>query len=166
MTATTWSLPPKPIAPTSPVARRLLVKSFYVLLNWGARTKIPEDAGDFRLLSPRAATRCGNSRAQPFLQGLVELDRLSPVPDRLRAGTARRRPHHMEYPNALIGLSLNGLTAFSVAPLRFATMLGRMLAVIAFVTARRSSTRRWSMAKRCRAIRRCLSASWCSAACN
>ena len=37
------------------VARRLLVKSFYVLLNWGARTKIPEDAGDFRLLSPRAA---------------------------------------------------------------------------------------------------------------
>jgi glycosyltransferase involved in cell wall biosynthesis len=37
------------------VARRLLVKSFYLLVNWGARTKIPEDAGDFRLLSPRAA---------------------------------------------------------------------------------------------------------------
>ena len=37
------------------VARRILVKSFYLLLNWGARTKIPEDAGDFRLLSPRAA---------------------------------------------------------------------------------------------------------------
>jgi len=33
----------------------------------------------------------------------------------------------------LIGLSLNGLTAFSVAPLRFATMLGTVLAVIAFV---------------------------------
>jgi hypothetical protein len=33
----------------------------------------------------------------------------------------------------LIGLSLNGLTAFSVAPLRFATMLGTVLAVIAFI---------------------------------
>ena len=33
----------------------------------------------------------------------------------------------------LIGLSLNGLTAFSVAPLRFATMLGAVIALIAFV---------------------------------
>src|SRR5580700_5308129 len=35
--------------------RRVAVKAFYTLINWGARTKIPEDAGDFRLLSPRAA---------------------------------------------------------------------------------------------------------------
>src|SRR5581483_3840434 len=37
------------------LVRRVLVKGFYRLLNWGARTSIPEDAGDFRLLSPRAA---------------------------------------------------------------------------------------------------------------
>ena len=35
--------------------RRLGGRMFYALLNWGARHKIPEDAGDFRLLSPRAA---------------------------------------------------------------------------------------------------------------
>ena len=35
--------------------RRTGVRSFYALLNWGVRHKIPEDAGDFRLLSPRAA---------------------------------------------------------------------------------------------------------------
>ncbi len=35
--------------------RRLAVHGFYALINWGARQKIPEDAGDFRLLSPRAA---------------------------------------------------------------------------------------------------------------
>src|SRR6266581_4554586 len=34
--------------------RRFGGKSFYTLINWGARAKIPEDAGDFRLLSPRA----------------------------------------------------------------------------------------------------------------
>ena len=36
-------------------ARRFAVKGFYALINWGARQKIPPDAGDFRLLSPRAA---------------------------------------------------------------------------------------------------------------
>src|SRR6201999_3322675 len=35
--------------------RRLAVHGFYALINWGARQKIPEDAGDFRLPSPRAA---------------------------------------------------------------------------------------------------------------
>src|SRR6202022_3154103 len=35
--------------------RRFAVHGFYALINWGARQKIPEDAGDFRLLSPRAA---------------------------------------------------------------------------------------------------------------
>ena len=43
--------------------RRLGVRTFYTLINWGARQKIPEDAGDFRLLSPRAAaaTACRQS---------------------------------------------------------------------------------------------------------
>ena len=35
--------------------RRIAVKCFYAIMNWRARAKIPEDAGDFRLLSPRAA---------------------------------------------------------------------------------------------------------------
>ena len=38
-----------------PFLRRQGVAGFYWLLNWRARLKIPEDAGDFRLLSPRAA---------------------------------------------------------------------------------------------------------------
>src|SRR5579871_6262903 len=40
---------------TEPALRRFGGKVFYALLNWGSRHKIPEDAGDFRLLSPRAA---------------------------------------------------------------------------------------------------------------
>ena len=80
-----------------PWLRRLGVKTFYSLINWGARQKIPEDAGDFRLLSPRAADRAAAAAgAQPVLQGAGELDRLPPDPGRLRAGGAHPRPHHLE----------------------------------------------------------------------
>src|SRR6266511_3805736 len=40
---------------SEPWLRRLGVRTFYALINWGARQKFPADAGDFRLLSPRAA---------------------------------------------------------------------------------------------------------------
>ena len=74
-----------------PWLRRLGVKMFYALINWGARQKIPEDAGDFRLLSPRAAAALqAAAGAQPVLQGAGELDRLPPDPRRLRAGRAHR----------------------------------------------------------------------------
>ena len=38
-----------------PWLRRTGVRWFYALINFGQRQRIPEDAGDFRLLSPRAA---------------------------------------------------------------------------------------------------------------
>ena len=55
MAATTSSTPPRRIAKTSRRCAGSAARAFYALLNWGARHKIPEDAGDFRLLSPRAA---------------------------------------------------------------------------------------------------------------
>ena len=70
-----------------PFLRRIAVHGFYALINWGARQKIPEDAGDFRLLSPRAVDGAAPAAgAQPLLQGAGELDRLPPDPRRLRAG--------------------------------------------------------------------------------
>ena len=109
--------------------RRTGVRSFYNLLNWGARHKIPEDAGDFRLLSPRAA------------------DALRQMPERNRffkglSSWIGFRQTRVDYEPAvrahgnttwnvwtLIGLSIEGLTSFSVAPLRFASLLGLALAV-------------------------------------
>jgi glycosyltransferase involved in cell wall biosynthesis len=113
--------------------RRAAVKSFYRLLNWGARTKIPEDAGDFRLLSPRAAIALRQlPERNRFFKGLASWIgfrqmRIDYEPEARADG---RTTWNMR---RLIGLSLNGLTAFSVAPLRFATMLGVVIALIAFV---------------------------------
>jgi polyisoprenyl-phosphate glycosyltransferase len=115
------------------VTRRIAVKAFYLLLNWGTRTKIPEDAGDFRLLSPRAANALRQlPERNRFFKGLASWIgfrqmRLDYAPE---ARTGGRSTWNVR---SLIGLSLNGLTSFSVAPLRVATMLGSLLAAIALV---------------------------------
>ena len=115
------------------LVRRIGVKTFYLLLNWGAHTKIPEDAGDFRLLSPRAASALRQlPERNRFFKGLASWIgfrqmRIDYEPQPRADGRTTWNVH------SLIGLSLNGLTSFSVAPLRFATMLGLLLAAIALV---------------------------------
>jgi glycosyltransferase involved in cell wall biosynthesis len=113
--------------------RRTGVHWFYALINWGQRQKIPEDAGDFRLLSPRAATAL---RQMPernrFFKGIsswigfrqVRVD-YEPAP----------RAHGATTWNvwSLIGFSIEGLTSFTVAPLRLASLLGLVLAASALL---------------------------------
>src|SRR5882757_3514262 len=113
--------------------RRLAVHGFYALINYGARQKIPEDAGDFRLLSPRAAAALKQlPERNRFFKGLaswigfrqIRVD-YEPAP----------RAHGITTFSAgrLVGLSIEGLTSFSVAPLRFASLLGVLLASVAFL---------------------------------
>jgi polyisoprenyl-phosphate glycosyltransferase len=115
------------------VTRRIAVKMFYILLNWGAHTKIPEDAGDFRLLSPRAVSALRQlPERNRFFKGLASWIgfRQMRIDYEPQARAGGRTTWNVR---SLIGLSLNGLTAFSVAPLRFATMLGSLLAAVALV---------------------------------
>jgi glycosyltransferase involved in cell wall biosynthesis len=116
-----------------PWLRRTGVHWFYAMINLGQRQRIPEDAGDFRLLSPRAAAAL---RQMPernrFFKGMsswigfrqVRVD-YTPAP----------RAHGMTTWNVwtLVGLSIEGLTSFSVAPLRVASLLGLLLAALALL---------------------------------
>jgi polyisoprenyl-phosphate glycosyltransferase len=112
--------------------RRLAVKCFYLLLNWGARPKIPEDAGDFRLLSPRAANALRQlPERNRFFKGLsswigFRQMRIDYEPEARIDGNSSWNLRR------LIGLSIDGVTAFSVAPLRLATVIGTVLALVAF----------------------------------
>src|SRR5215207_1566461 len=116
-----------------PALRRLAVHGFYALINWGARQKIPEDAGDFRLLSPRAAAA---------LRQLPERNRFFKGLSSWIGFRQLRVDYHPEArafgrtsfsPGRLIGLSIDGLTSFSVAPLRVASMAGALIAFASFI---------------------------------
>src|ERR1700692_4070142 len=113
--------------------RRLAVHGFYALINWGARQKIPEDAGDFRLLSPRAVAALRQlPERNRFFKGLASWIGFRQI--RVDYEPAARA-HGITTFSAgrLIGLSIEGLTSFSVAPLRFASLLGVLLASMAFL---------------------------------
>lgn len=113
--------------------RRLAVRTFYMLINWGARQKIPEDAGDFRLLSPRAAAALRQlPERNRFFKGLAtwigfKQIRVDYEPEARAHGVTTFSP------GRLLGLSIEGLTSFSVAPLRVASLLGLLLAFVAFL---------------------------------
>jgi glycosyltransferase involved in cell wall biosynthesis len=113
--------------------RRIGVRMFYSLINWGARQKIPEDAGDFRLLSPRAAAALKQlPERNRFFKGLASWIgfrqiRVDYEPQERTHGNSKWNVY------ALLGLSIEGLTSFSVAPLRLASLLGLALAAAAFI---------------------------------
>ena len=113
--------------------RRLGSRTFYAMVNWGARHKIPQDAGDFRLLSPRAALAL---RQMPernrFFKGLASWIGFRQI-------RVDYQPEERQYGAtafgwaSLIGLSVEGMTSFSVAPLRLASLLGVLMAATALV---------------------------------
>lgn len=115
------------------LTRRISVRGFYTLINWGARQKIPEDAGDFRLLSPRAAAALRQlPERNRFFKGLASWIgfrqiRVDYEPEARAHGVTSFSP------GKLLGLSIEGLTSFSVAPLRLASLLGLLLAFGAFL---------------------------------
>src|SRR5213083_31651 len=113
--------------------RRLAVHGFYALINWGARQKIPQDAGDFRLLSPRAAAALRQlPERNRFFKGLASWIGFRQI--RVDYEPAARAHGATTFsPGRLVGLSIEGLTSFSVAPLRFASLLGVLLATVAFL---------------------------------
>ena len=113
--------------------KRAAIRAFYALLNSDGNVKIPENAGDFRLLSPRAAKAL---RQMPernrFFKGLATW--IGFKQKRIDYEPAERTDGRSTWGlRALIGLSLNGLTAFSVAPLRIATVFGLLFALIALI---------------------------------
>src|SRR5437763_317291 len=116
-----------------PWLRRFGVKAFYALINWGARQKIPEDAGDFLLLSPRAASALRQlPERNRFFKALASWIGFRQI--RVDYEPAPRAHGITTFsPGRLIGLSIEGLTSFSVFAVPFASVLGVLRSILVFL---------------------------------
>ena len=108
---------------------------FYKVINWLSDVHIPENVGDFRLLSRRAVDALNQlPESNRFMKGLfawigykqvvVEYDRHA------RAAGETKWPYFK-----LLNFAIEGITGFSVVPLRLASYAGFLTALSAFVYA-------------------------------
>jgi glycosyltransferase involved in cell wall biosynthesis len=117
--------------------KRSTAHLFYRLIRAFSRVKIPEDTGDFRLLSRRAVDSLKLLREQHrFMKGLFAW-----IGYRHKAVPYNREPRlagHTKWNYwRLWNFALEGFTSFTIAPLKIATYLGIVTAVAAFVYALR-----------------------------
>ncbi len=103
---------------------------FYRVLQRVSHVRIPEDTGDFRLLSRRAVEALGRLREQHrYMKGLYSWIGYDQAEVRYR-----RDPRHAGRTKwrywALWNLALEGLTGFTTGPLKAATYLGLMTATV------------------------------------
>lgn len=108
---------------------------FYRVIGWLSKTPIPQDTGDFRLLSPRALRALGQLRErQRFMKGLfgwVGYNQTAIAYQREARIAGRTKFNFWR----LWNFALEGITSFSTAPLRIATYLGVCTALLAFLYA-------------------------------
>ena len=112
--------------------KRATAAGFYRVMQRLSSTQIPPDTGDFRLMSRRALDAMhGLRERQRFMKGLFAWVGFSQV-----ALPYRRDPRHAGVTKfnywKLWNFALEGITSFSTAPLRVATYVGLVTALIAF----------------------------------
>ncbi len=115
--------------------KRSTAHAFYRVIGRLSKTPIPADTGDFRLLSPRALDALRELRERHrFMKGLfgwVGFNQIA-VPYHREARVAGRSSFGFW---KLWNFALEGITSFSTAPLRVATYVGVLTAVLAFAFA-------------------------------
>lgn len=113
--------------------RRLTAFGFYRVMARLGSVAIPEDTGDFRLLSRRAVDALGRLRERHrFMKGLfawIGYPSIGIPYEREPRASGRSSWNYRR----LWHFAVEGLTSFSVAPLRIASVLGFAGALVAFV---------------------------------
>ena len=106
---------------------------YYRILQRFADIEIPADVGDFRLLDRRAVDAlCSLREKQRYTKGLfswIGYNKKELLFDRDPRVAGNSKMNFLK----LLGLAVDGITSFSVAPLRLASILGLLISSIAFI---------------------------------
>jgi polyisoprenyl-phosphate glycosyltransferase len=110
--------------------KRATAALFYRLLGLISDTRIPQDTGDFRLMSRRALDVLNDMpESHRFVRGMVSWVGFKQVPVEYE-----RQPRHVGstgYPlRKMLRLALDAITGFSTRPLRIASLLGLLFGAI------------------------------------
>jgi glycosyltransferase involved in cell wall biosynthesis len=114
-------------------AKKVTANLFYRIINSMSKIDIPKDTGDYRLMSRRAYQAVNKLREQNrFMKGLFAW-----------VGFKQKQLYFEREPRAagvtkwnyskLWRFALDGITSFSYVPLRFATWIGMLVAISAFI---------------------------------
>ncbi len=106
---------------------------YYRILRKFADIDIPADVGDFRLLDRQAVDAlCSLREKQRYTKGLfcwIGYNKKELLFDRDPRAAGNSKMNFLK----LLGLAIDGITSFSVAPLRLASVLGLLISSAAFV---------------------------------
>ncbi len=121
--------------PGEPFLRRLSAKLFYRTIAKLSDVPIPENVGDFRLISarPLAAIRSIRERRR-FMKGLVPWVGFKTTEIEFENEPRQRGKSKWSFLR-LLNFALEGVTSFSIRPLQIATVMGLVISCLAFVYA-------------------------------
>ena len=112
--------------------KKFTAAGFYRVMRWLSQTDIPRDTGDFRLMSRRVLDALRQLRErQRFMKGLftwVGFRQVTLPYDREARLAGDTKFNYWR----LWNLALEGITSFSTVPLRLATYVGVLTALVAF----------------------------------
>ena len=115
--------------------KRFTAAAYYRLLNTMLGVAIPVDVGDFRLMSRQVVLTLRALREQHrFVRGLVAW--LGFRQTAVTYDRSARFAGETKYPlRKMLGFAIDGITSFSIVPLRFATWLGVLSGLVAIFAA-------------------------------
>ena len=112
-------------------AKKMTATVFYRLMHRIGRVELPPDTGDFRLISRRVVAALGQLREQHrFMKGLfawVGFPSTAVLYDRAPRHAGQTKWNYWK----LWNLALEGITGFTVMPLKLATYLGLIVGLMA-----------------------------------
>ena len=120
---------------TESALKRLFVRAFYMLIQKTSRVEIPQGASDFRLFSRRAIEALRQCRERHrFMKGLFAWIGYPQITVPYTPGPRYAGDTKWNF-RQLWTFAIEGITSFSIAPLKLATYIGITAAMLAFVHA-------------------------------